>query len=81
EHRALGPLEYNGYKWFGTLRDAFFETYRETDAGILKSDPVVSSVRLRQFITEPFLSLTYEHSTSSRMESTSLTGFREIRRL
>ncbi|KAK9368016.1 hypothetical protein V1509DRAFT_640255 [Lipomyces kononenkoae] len=40
EHRPLGPLEYNGYKWFGTLRDAFFETYRETDAGIVKSGPV-----------------------------------------
>ncbi|KAK9429323.1 hypothetical protein V1505DRAFT_374450, partial [Lipomyces doorenjongii] len=40
EHRTLGPLEYNGYKWFGTLRDAFFETYRETDAGIVKSEPV-----------------------------------------
>ncbi|KAK9358314.1 hypothetical protein V1504DRAFT_442202 [Lipomyces starkeyi] len=35
-----GPLEYNGYKWFGTLRDAFFETYRDTDAGIVKSEPV-----------------------------------------
>ncbi|KAK9490779.1 hypothetical protein V1508DRAFT_406109 [Lipomyces doorenjongii] len=38
EHRPLGPptrpLEYNEYKWFGTLRDAFFETYRETDTGI-----------------------------------------------
>ncbi|KAK9373217.1 uncharacterized protein V1513DRAFT_433022 [Lipomyces chichibuensis] len=34
EHRPLGPLEYNGYKWFGTLRDAFFEIYQETDAGI-----------------------------------------------
>ncbi|KAK9236697.1 hypothetical protein V1525DRAFT_378874, partial [Lipomyces kononenkoae] len=40
EHRLLGPLEYNAYKWFGTLRDAFFETYRETDAGIVKSEPV-----------------------------------------
>ncbi|KAK9484345.1 hypothetical protein V1527DRAFT_453234 [Lipomyces starkeyi] len=25
---------------FGTLRDAFFETYRDTDAGIVKSGPV-----------------------------------------
>ncbi|KAK9431759.1 hypothetical protein V1505DRAFT_367796 [Lipomyces doorenjongii] len=40
EHRPLGPLEYNEYKWFGTLRDAFFETYRETDTGIVKSEPV-----------------------------------------
>ncbi|KAK9357736.1 hypothetical protein V1504DRAFT_33158 [Lipomyces starkeyi] len=40
EHRPLGPLEYNGYKWFGTPRDAFFETYRETDVGIVKSEPV-----------------------------------------
>ncbi|KAK9238508.1 hypothetical protein V1525DRAFT_341343, partial [Lipomyces kononenkoae] len=40
EHRPLGPLVFNGYKWFGTLRDAFFETYRETDVGILKSEPV-----------------------------------------
>ncbi|KAJ8104340.1 hypothetical protein POJ06DRAFT_285280 [Lipomyces tetrasporus] len=40
ERRPLGLLKYNGYKWFGTLRDAFFETYRETDAGIVKSEPV-----------------------------------------
>ncbi|KAK9365211.1 hypothetical protein V1509DRAFT_633930 [Lipomyces kononenkoae] len=50
EHRPLGPLEYNEYKWFGTLRDAFFETYREPDSGIVKSEPVVSSVRLRQYL-------------------------------
>ncbi|KAK9343246.1 hypothetical protein V1522DRAFT_438304 [Lipomyces starkeyi] len=40
DHCPLGPLEYNGYKWFGTLRDAFFETYRDTDVGIVKSEPV-----------------------------------------
>ncbi|KAK9482512.1 hypothetical protein V1527DRAFT_485654 [Lipomyces starkeyi] len=40
EHRPLGPLEHNGYTWFGTLRDAFFETYRETDSGVVKSEPV-----------------------------------------
>ncbi|KAK9236432.1 hypothetical protein V1525DRAFT_444409 [Lipomyces kononenkoae] len=41
EHpRILAPLEYNGYKWFGRLSDAFFETYRETDSGVLKSEPV-----------------------------------------
>ncbi|KAK9348974.1 hypothetical protein V1522DRAFT_397032 [Lipomyces starkeyi] len=42
EHRLVGPLEYNnnGYKWFGTLRDTFFETYRDTDTGIVKSEPV-----------------------------------------
>ncbi|KAK9371427.1 hypothetical protein V1509DRAFT_651002 [Lipomyces kononenkoae] len=30
----------NHYKWFGTLRDAFFEIYRDTDAGIAKSERV-----------------------------------------
>ncbi|KAK9241485.1 hypothetical protein V1506DRAFT_550567, partial [Lipomyces tetrasporus] len=40
EHRPLGPLVYSGYTWFGTLRDAFFETYRETDSGVVKSEPV-----------------------------------------
>ncbi|KAK9427204.1 hypothetical protein V1505DRAFT_402680 [Lipomyces doorenjongii] len=40
ENCPLGPLEYNHYKWFGTLRDAFFEIYRDTDAGIAKSEPV-----------------------------------------
>ncbi|KAK9360374.1 hypothetical protein V1504DRAFT_392621, partial [Lipomyces starkeyi] len=39
ENRPLGPLVYNGYTWFGTLRDAFFETYRETDSGVVKSEP------------------------------------------
>ncbi|KAK9246528.1 hypothetical protein V1506DRAFT_456806 [Lipomyces tetrasporus] len=40
EHRPLGPFEHNGCRWFGTLRDAFFETYRETDSGVVKSEPV-----------------------------------------
>ncbi|KAK9238952.1 hypothetical protein V1525DRAFT_399373 [Lipomyces kononenkoae] len=40
EHRQLGPLVYSGYTWFGTLRDAFFETYRETDSVVAKSEPV-----------------------------------------
>ncbi|KAK9352993.1 hypothetical protein V1523DRAFT_380627 [Lipomyces doorenjongii] len=40
EHRPLGPLVYRGYTWFGTLRDAFFETYRETDSVVAKSEPV-----------------------------------------
>ncbi|KAK9235979.1 hypothetical protein V1525DRAFT_347129 [Lipomyces kononenkoae] len=40
ENCPLGPLEYNHYKWFGTLRDAFFEIYRDTDAGIAKSERV-----------------------------------------
>ncbi|KAK9428656.1 hypothetical protein V1505DRAFT_387726 [Lipomyces doorenjongii] len=40
EHCPLGPLVYNGYTWFGTLRDAFFESYRETDSGVVKSEPV-----------------------------------------
>ncbi|KAK9236602.1 hypothetical protein V1525DRAFT_389335 [Lipomyces kononenkoae] len=40
ENCPLGPLEYNQYKWFGTLRDAFFETYRDSDAGIAKSERV-----------------------------------------
>ncbi|KAK9345940.1 hypothetical protein V1522DRAFT_351548, partial [Lipomyces starkeyi] len=62
EHRPLGPLEYNGYKLFETLRDAFFETYRETDAGIVKSESVVSSRKHRQFVTEHF-PLTCENST------------------
>ncbi|KAK9327105.1 hypothetical protein V1520DRAFT_349685 [Lipomyces starkeyi] len=39
----LGPLVYNGYTWFGSLRDAFLETYRETDSGVVKRQPVVSS--------------------------------------
>ncbi|KAJ8104249.1 hypothetical protein POJ06DRAFT_279740 [Lipomyces tetrasporus] len=30
---------YNGYTWFGTLHDAFFETYLETDSGVVKSEP------------------------------------------
>ncbi|KAK9386018.1 hypothetical protein V1515DRAFT_616756 [Lipomyces mesembrius] len=38
--RLFVPLEYNGYKWFATLSDAFFETYRETDSGVLRSEPV-----------------------------------------
>ncbi|KAK9372461.1 uncharacterized protein V1513DRAFT_433764 [Lipomyces chichibuensis] len=38
--RLFAPLEYNGYKWFGTLSDAFFETYRETDSGVMRSEPV-----------------------------------------
>ncbi|KAK9243895.1 hypothetical protein V1506DRAFT_523271 [Lipomyces tetrasporus] len=38
--RLLGPFEYNGYTWFGTLHDAFFETYLETDSGVVKSEPV-----------------------------------------
>ncbi|KAK9259412.1 hypothetical protein V1519DRAFT_432438 [Lipomyces tetrasporus] len=37
--RLLGPFEYNGYTWFGTLHDAFFETYLETDSGVVKSEP------------------------------------------
>ncbi|KAK9327004.1 hypothetical protein V1520DRAFT_358397 [Lipomyces starkeyi] len=38
EHRALGPIVRNEYTWFGTLRDAFFETYRETDSCAVKSE-------------------------------------------
>ncbi|KAK9311909.1 hypothetical protein V1524DRAFT_370596, partial [Lipomyces starkeyi] len=35
EHRPLRQLVYNGYIWFGSLRDAFLETYRETDSGVM----------------------------------------------
>ncbi|KAK9483989.1 hypothetical protein V1527DRAFT_453591 [Lipomyces starkeyi] len=32
----------DGYAWFRTLRDAFFETYRDTDSGVVKSEPAYS---------------------------------------
>ncbi|KAK9367750.1 hypothetical protein V1509DRAFT_653596 [Lipomyces kononenkoae] len=38
EHRPLGPLVYDGNIWFGSLRHAFFETYRVTDTGVVKSE-------------------------------------------
>ncbi|KAK9368127.1 hypothetical protein V1509DRAFT_670410 [Lipomyces kononenkoae] len=40
DRRRFTPLEYDGYKWFGTLSDVFFETFCETDTGVLSSDPV-----------------------------------------
>ncbi|KAK9365036.1 hypothetical protein V1509DRAFT_612899 [Lipomyces kononenkoae] len=36
----IRAAQYNGYKWFGILRDAFFETYHQTDCGVIKSEPV-----------------------------------------
>ncbi|KAK9359704.1 hypothetical protein V1504DRAFT_485023 [Lipomyces starkeyi] len=39
-NHALGPLVYDGYSWFGTLQQAFFETWRRTDTGIVKNGPL-----------------------------------------
>ncbi|KAK9374327.1 uncharacterized protein V1513DRAFT_469920 [Lipomyces chichibuensis] len=38
-NHALGPLVYDGYSWFGSLEQAFFETWRQTDTGIVKNGP------------------------------------------
>ncbi|KAK9326967.1 hypothetical protein V1520DRAFT_284324 [Lipomyces starkeyi] len=39
-NHALGPLVYDGYSWFGTLQQAFFETWRRTDTGMVKNGPL-----------------------------------------
>ncbi|KAK9238112.1 hypothetical protein V1525DRAFT_387833 [Lipomyces kononenkoae] len=72
ERRPFGPLVYNGHIWFGTLRNAFFETYRGTHAGVVKSEQAylvkdgvdvseaiprdLSTIDVRDFVPDNWLS-------------------------